>query len=191
MSVPMEGPPRAAESSIAADEPRVTIEMGGPNIVIRSSTAIDREYTSTLAHAVNAATATQTSVVLDPDPIRCDDSFAGAELPASETACAAHTVCRPSEVEVVGSGIIRIAAQSSWWLIDVAHGRFCRTDGRVDPRFIDGPSWTSVIAICVTPSRLRALTVDGSVVSCGRAHDHTDPVGRGGRSGAQPVALAG
>ena len=191
MSVPIERPLRAAQQPVVADEPRVTIEMGGPNIVIRSSTAIDREYTATLAHAVNAATATHTVVVLDPDPIRCDDSFAGADLPASETACAEHAECRPSEVEVVGSGIIRIAAQSSWWLIDVAHGRFCRTDGRVDPHFIDGPSWTSVIAVCVTPSRIRALTLDGSVISCGRAHDHTDLGGPGARSGAQPASLAG
>jgi hypothetical protein len=188
MSVPNERPRVAVERPIIDDEPRVTIEMGGPNIVIRSSTAIDREYTTTLAHAVNAATATHTVVVLDPDPIRCDDSFAGASLPASETACAEHAECRPSEVEVVGSGVVRIAAESSWWLVDVAHGRFCRTDGRVDPHFIDGPSWTPVVAICVTPSRLRALTVEGSVISSVRAHGHDEP--RGGRDG-QPVVLVG
>ena len=188
MSEPIERPLRPVERPIIDDEPRVTIEMGGPNIVIRSSTAIDREYTTTLAHAVNAATATHTVVVLDPDPIRCDDSFAGASLPASETACAEHADCRPSEVEVVGSGVVRIAAVSSWWLIDVAHGRFCRTDGPVDPHFIDGPSWTPVVAVCVTPSRLRALTVDGSVISCARAHGHGDP---GGRRTGQPVARPG
>ena len=189
MSVPNERLPRPGEQPVIDEEPRVTIEMGGPNIVIRSSTAIDREYTTTLAHAVNAATATHTVVVLDPDPIRCDDSFAGASLPASETACAEHAECRPSEVEVVGSGIVRIAAESSWWLVDVAHGRFCRTDGRVDPHFIDGPSWTPVVAVCVTPSRLRALTVEGSVISGARAHGHGEPDGRGRR--VQPVALAG
>ena len=48
MSVPNHGP-------APAEEPRVTIEMGGPNIVIRSSASIDREYTMSLVHAVNAA----------------------------------------------------------------------------------------------------------------------------------------
>lgn len=189
MSVPIERSSRPVDQPVIEDEPRVTIEMGGPNIVIRSSPAIDREYTTTLAHAVNAATATHTVVVLDPDPIRCDDSFAGACLPTSETDCAEHADCRPSDVEVVGSGMVRIAAETSWWLVDVAHGRFCRTDGRVDPHFIDGPSWTPIVAVCVTPSRLRALTADGSLISSIRAHDHGEP-GRG-RRGDQSVALAG
>jgi hypothetical protein len=183
--------PRPAERPVVDDEPRVTIEMGGPNIVIRSSPAIDREYTTSLVHAVNAATFTHTVVVLDPDPIRCDDSFAGATLPASETHCAEHAECRPSEVEVVGSGMVRIEAESSWWLVDVAHGRFCRTDGRVDPHFIDGPSWTPVVAVCVTPSRLRALTVEGCVVSSIRAHGHGDPDGPRRRRADQAVAVAG
>ena len=88
---------------------------------------------------------------------------------------------------MVGSGVVRIAAETSWWLIDVAHGRFCRTDGRVDPHFIDGPSWTPVVAVCVTPSRLRALTAEGSVVSSVRAHDH----GQTRASDAPPAALVG
>ncbi|MFP5489293.1 MAG: hypothetical protein ACLGHQ_13430, partial [Acidimicrobiia bacterium] len=165
MSGPDERPQQPEMRPEIDDEPRVTIEMGGPNVVIRSSPAIDREYTTSLAHAVNAAATTNTVVVLDPDPIRCDDSFAGAELPVWETTCPEHADCRASEVEVVGSGTIRIAAESSWWTIDVANGRICRTDGRIDPHFIDAPSWTPVVAVCVTPTRLRALTADGSLVS--------------------------
>lgn len=183
MSVPTERPLQPVEQSLVAEEPRVTIEMGGPNIVIRSSPAIDREYTTSLAHAVDAAAATHTVVVLDPDPIRCDDSFAGAFLPDRETTCSQHADCQPSDVEVIGSGIIRIAAESSWWTIDVANGRICRTDNRIDPHFIDRRSWTPVVAVCVTPTRLRALAFDGSLVSSVRAHGH--------RVHARPVALAG
>lgn len=183
MSVPTERPLPRVERPVIEDEPRVTIEMGGPNIVIRSSPAIDREYTTSLAHAVNAATATHTVVVLDPDPIRCDDAFAGACLPDWETTCAEHAECQPSEVEVIGSGIIRIAAESSWWTIDVANGRFFRSDGRIDPHFIDAASWTPVVAVCVTPTRLRALTVDRSLLSSRRAHGHS--------AHDRPVALAG
>ena len=47
------------------DEPQVTIEMGGPNVVIRSVDTIDREYTTALAHAVNAAAQADTVVVID------------------------------------------------------------------------------------------------------------------------------
>lgn len=183
MSVPFASTERPRPVADLDEEPRVTIEMGGPNILIRSSPAIDREYTTSLAHAVNAAAMTHTVVVLDPDPIRCDDSFAGACLPASETDCAEHPDCRPADVEVVGSGLIRIAAETCWWLIDVAHGRFCRVEGRrVDPHFIASENWTPVVAVCVTPSRLRALTADGSLVSSARAH---------GRPDAQRIPLAG
>lgn len=184
MSVPSERPDlRTDLRPDLDDEPRVTIEMGGPNIVIRSSAAIDREYTTSLAHAVNAASSTHTVVVLDPDPIRCDDSFAGASLPDWETTCSEHAECQPSEVEVIGSGIVRLEAESSWWTVDVANGRICRTDVRIDPHFIDRTSWTPVVAVCVTPTRLRALTVEGSLVSSVRAHGHRAP--------ERPVVLAG
>lgn len=187
VTVPVERPLQPDSDPVIDDEPRVTIEMGGPNVVIRSSPAIDREYTTTLAHAVNAATMTRTVVVLDPDPIRCDDAFAGASLPAWETDCAEHAECQPSEVEVVGSGIVRIAAESGWWMVDVAHGRFCRAERRVDPHFLGDDSWTPVVAVCVTPSRLRALTTDGSLVSSPRAHGH----GPRPTATAQPATPAG
>lgn len=154
------------------EEPRVTIEMGGPNIVIRSSTEIDRDYTTTLAHAVNAATETDTVVVIDPDPIRCDDTFAGAPFPPIEVDCPDRPRCRPAEVEVLGSGIIRIQAQGSWWTIDVANGRLCRSDTPVDHHFVTGSGWTPVVAVAVSPTRLRALTDDGSLLSSVRAHRH-------------------
>lgn len=163
MSVPNE--PRRI-----GDEPRVTIEMGGPNVVIRSTPKIDRVYTTSLVHAVNAAATTHTTVVLDPDPIRCDDAFAGAELPRSETDCADHAACLPADVEVAASGVVRIAGESTWWLVDVANGRFCRTETRVDPHFVEAAAWTPVVAVCLTPTRLRALTVDDTVITSVRAH---------------------
>lgn len=156
-------------------EPRVTIEMGGPNIVIRSSDAVDRGYTTSLAHVVNAAADTRTVVVLDPDPIRCDDSVAGAPFHPSDIVCVEHESCRPVEVEVAGSGIIRIAAEHGWWLVDIAHGRFCRTERPADACFVDPAAWTPVVAVCVTPTLLRALTVDGLLISGARAHHIEHP----------------
>lgn len=164
MSVP-------TSQSSELDEPRVTIEMGGPNILIRPTATADREYTTALAHAVNAAADTRTVVVLDPDPIRCDDAFVGAHLPLGEVECREHTHCRPVDADVVASGVLRIAADGGWWLLDVARGRMCRTDRPVDVHFIAAHDWTPVVAVYVTPTRLRALTVDGSLVTSVRAHD--------------------
>lgn len=165
----------------ASDEPRVTIEMGGPNIVIRSTAAIDQEYTNALAHAVNAAADTDMVVVIDPEPIRCDDAFATHQLQASEIACADHADCRPVAAKAIARGVIRIAAEHSWWNVDVGAGRFCQTESALDIRFLRSEDWTPVIAVCVTPTRLSALTCDDTLVTSYRAHE----------PGPAPVALAG
>lgn len=151
------------------DEPRVTIEMGGANILIRSSAEIDHAYTEALVDAVNAAAATQTGVVLDPDPIRCEEAFATEGLVARPP-CSEHDDCGPTPVEAVISGIVRIPAERSTWFVDVANGRFCQTNHGVDVRFIGQDAWTPVIAVCLTPTRLTALTSDGGKVSAQRAH---------------------
>lgn len=156
-----------------AELPRVTIEMGGPNILVRSTPEIDRECTDALAHAVNAAADTDTVVVIDPQPIRCDDSFASSTHHAPTVACVDHRACRPVDAEVVARGVIRIAGEHTSWMIDVGGGRYCQTDHSVDVRFIDAAAWTPVIAICVTPTSMSALTVGGTLVTSRRAHrDH-------------------
>lgn len=155
-------------------EPRVVIEMGGPNIVIRSTTAIDHADTTALADAVNAAADTDTVVVIDPESIRCDDQFAANELPESETTCTEHVGCHPTPVEAVACGVIQVAAEQSYWSIDVLEGRYCQTDRPVDTMFIDPAAWTPVIAVCVTPTRVSALDVDGVLVSGRRAHQREE-----------------
>jgi hypothetical protein len=151
-------------------EPHVVIEMGGPNIVIRSTTAIDHADTTALAHAVNAAADTRTVVVLDPESVRCDDAFAAHVLPATDTTCSRHDTCRPAPVEAISRGVIRIAAERTSWTIDVDAGRFCQTDFPIDTKFLDPESWTPVIAICITPTKLTALTVDRTLITSDRAH---------------------
>jgi len=156
--------------------PRVTIEMGGPNILIRSTPAIDRECTDALTHAVNAAADTDTVVVIDPDPIRCDDSFASRLHQTPSSACADHSRCRPVSVEAIGRGIIRIAGEHTSWTIDVSAGRFCQTDHSLDVHFIRPSAWTPVVAVCVTPTSMSALTTGGTLITSRRAHrEHSAP----------------
>ena len=153
-----------------AEMPRVTIEMGGPNIVIRTTPAIDRECTDALTHAVNAAADTDTVVVIDPDPIRCDDSFASRLHHPPSSACTDHPQCRPVSVEAIGRGIVRIAGEQTSWTIDVGAGRFCQTDHGLDVHFIHSSAWTPVVAVCVTPTSMSALTTGGTLVTSKRAH---------------------
>ncbi len=153
-----------------AEIPRVTIEMGGPNIVIRSTPAIDRECTGALTDAVNAAADTDTVVVIDPDPIRCDDSFASSLHRSPEAACTDHDDCRPVAAAAIARGIIRIVGEHSSWTVDVSAGRFCQTDHSVDVHFLDPSAWTPVVAVCVTPTSMSALTVEGTLITSKRAH---------------------
>ncbi len=154
----------------SAEIPRVTIEMGGDNIVIRATPAIDRECTDALTHAVNAAADTDTVVVIDPDPIRCDDSFASSLWRSPDAACADHRDCRPVAAEAIARGVIRILGEHTSWIVDVSAGRFCQTDHAVDVHFIDPSAWTPVVAVCVTPTSMSALTFGGTLITSKRAH---------------------
>ena len=161
---------KTSPEHLAHEQPRVTIEMGGSNIVIRSTGGIDRACTSTLAHVVNTAADTDTAVVIDPEPIRCDDLFAAYRMPGPDTSCFDHVPCRPVDAEVVKTGIIRIRAEQTTWTIDVSRGRFCQSEAPVDIRFLDPAAWTPMIAICVTRTKLCALAVDDTLITSNRAH---------------------
>ena len=144
------------------------VEMGGSNLLIRSSGGLDRACTAALVDAINAAAEADVTVVLDPAPIRCDERFAhhAFEPPARS---AGEAITRSVAVEAVASGIVRIPLRDGSWMVDVPAGRFCRTDRRVDLRFLDDAAWTPVVAIGVTRSRLIALTSDGRQLSALRA----------------------
>jgi hypothetical protein len=144
--------------------------MGGPNIVIRPMADIDAAYTAALADAVNIANEAGMVVVIDPETLRCDDAFASSALPLSETRCAEHVDCRSVAIEAVDHGVIRITAEHTSWMIDIGRGRFCQIDAPIDVMFLHPDTWTPLIAIYVTPTKLSALTADGMLVTSRRAH---------------------
>jgi hypothetical protein len=152
------------------DEPRVVIEVSGANVVIRPTWDVDRSYTVSLADVINAASATDTCVVIDPQPIRCDDTFAADSPSVVDRTCSLHAACRAVGAEVASAGIVRLHAEGTVWLIDVSKGRFCQLDTDVDPRFLGDDAWRPVVAVCVTPTRLVALGFDGTRTSARRAH---------------------
>lgn len=159
---------KIVSSPLPPHAPRVTIEMGGANVVIRPSSSIDRAYTDALVHAVNAAVAADTAVVIDPEPIRCDDTFAAHASHAGHNPPSTRTGHCALDVEVVASGMIRVAAESTKWTIDLNKGRFVRSDHAIDIRFVDPDAWTPVIAVCITPNHLCALTLDHSLITSSR-----------------------
>ena len=159
-----------SEAAQELDTPQLTIEMCGPNIVIRSTDVIDEAYTTALADAVNAAALTDTVVIIDPEPIRCPDVFASDDHSTSEAECASHVDCEPVGAEVVNGRMIRIAAERDSWTIDLRSGRFCQAAPKTHFRYLSPEAWVSVIAIIVTRTRLSALTTDGALITSWRAH---------------------
>jgi hypothetical protein len=164
------GPTAPDNHARVGDEPRVVIEVRGPNVVIRSTSDVDQAYTASLADVINAAASTETCVVIDPAPIPCDDAFAAYEATATDRSCGVHEGCRPSAAEAAAAGVVRLHAECTVWLIDVGKGRFCRMDDSLDLRFLDEKAWRPLVAVCITPTRLIALGTDGNLTSARRAH---------------------
>ena len=160
----------APDPCAVADVHRVTVEMAGHNVMVRSMAAIDLTYTAALVDVVNAAAETGAVVVIDPEQIPCDAALAASRQWASNAPCRDHGSCRPTDVEIVASGVIRVAGRTSWWTIDVATGRFCQSNDPIDCRFVGSTAWTPLIAIWITPKQLSALTTTGSVITSTRAH---------------------
>ena len=159
-----------SEASEDFSTSQLTIGMCGPNIVIRPTAAINEGYAVALADTVNAAAATDTVVVIDPEPVRCDDAFAGDEHAIFASRCASHDRCEPVDAEVVNSRMIRIAAERDPWTIDLRAGRFCRAAAKTHLLYLGPEAWVPVIAIIVTRTWLSALTTDGALITSSRAH---------------------
>ena len=159
-----------SETTEECGMPQLTITMRGQNIVIRSTAAIDEGCTLALVGAVNGAAATDTVVIIDPEPVHCDDAFAGDVHTSSASPCASHGRCEPVEAEVVNSRMIRIAAELDSWTIDLRAGRFCQAAPRTHHLYVSPEAWVPVVAIVVTRTRLSALTTAGGLITSSRAH---------------------
>lgn len=164
---------RSADPSVdPSDGPRLVVEMGGSNLVIRSTSDLDHADTDSLVSALNAANDADVDVVIDPASVRCDDAFASITHPRPSDEPDAG---RPVGAEVAAAGTIRLAGEGTCWTVDVAGGRLCRTDVPHDVRFLGPDAWTPIIALCVTHDRLLALTADGRHVSERRARRDIGP----------------
>jgi hypothetical protein len=147
----------------------VTIQMSGPNVVVRSSRQIDRAATESVVHLLNSSATSEVVVVIDPEQIRCRDSFASTPAEVAELRCCARRLCRPRDVETVGDGVVRVAGEQSWWTIDIGAGRFVQSDHPLDVRFIGDEAWVALEGVWITAVKLTVATADGGLVSGYRA----------------------
>ena len=163
-------PPLSTPPSQDSFESFVTVEMRGPNVLVRSMSGIDRAGTEGLAHLINAAVANELAVVIDPEQLPCSDTVVSEPVPVVDLRCRRHHGCRPVDVEVAGHGVLRVAGESQWWTIDIAGGLFCRSGRQLDIRFLGRDDWVALRGVWITPTRLTAMTADDSLVTANRAH---------------------
>lgn len=158
------------DADITNDAPDpVTVQMSGPNVVVRSSTRLDRAATDSVVHLLNASTSTEVVVVLDPERHRCSDSFASTPADITELRCCSQPNCRPRDVETAADGVVRVAGTQSWWTIDIGAGRFVRSDHPLDVHFIGDEAWVDLQGVWISSVKLAVLTMDGSLVSGSRS----------------------
>lgn len=147
----------------------VTIQMSGPNVVVRASRRIDRAGTDSVVHLLNSSIAAGMVVVIDPEEIRCRDEFASMPADVTEARRGRHRRCRPHDAETAADGVVRVAGRQSWWTIDIADGRFVRSDHPVDVHFIADDAWIGLQGVWISGSKLSVLTSDGATISGARA----------------------
>lgn len=155
--------PDTSSDDTSSDE--VTIQMIGPNVVVRSTMRIDRAATESVVHLLNSSVTSEVVVVIDPEQIRCSDAFASTPAQVAELRCCARRLCRPRDVETVGDGVVRIAGEQSWWTIDIGAGRFVRSDHPLDVRFIGDDAWVALQGVWITAVKLTVAAADGALVS--------------------------
>lgn len=147
----------------------VTVQMSGPNMVVRSTMRIDRAATDSVVHLLNASVTSEVAVVIDPEQIRCSDAFASTPAEVTELRCCSRQGCRPREVETVGDGVVRVAGEQSWWTLDIGAGRFVRSDLPLDVRFVGNEAWVPLQGVWITGVKLSVLTAGGALVTGYRA----------------------
>ncbi len=147
----------------------VTVQMSGPNMVVRSTMRIGRAATDSVVHLLNASVTGEVVVVIDPEQIRCSDAFTSTPAEVTELRCCSRPSCRPLDVETVGDGVVRVAGEQSWWTLDIGAGRFVRSDLPLDVRFLGDEAWMPLQGVWITGVKLSVLTADGALVTGYRA----------------------
>lgn len=144
-------------------DPTVMVSMCQDHLVICAPAQLDLEMTEVLVIAAASALTSGTNVMIDLDP-----DTASPELLARRplSVMAGSCVLRDGgPVAVLGAGYVRLATRDAYWTIDLAHGRLCRSDARIDPYFVRPDEWTRIHALWVTQTSITALTSDGTYLS--------------------------
>jgi len=148
-----------------SSDPLIDITMVGDVVVLRPIGRLDLDSTHALVSAVDAASESDTTVVIDLDGseqwTQTDPMFRGATPPYG-TPVAGQML---PTIGVVAPGCVRLSSPNNHWTIDLTERRFCRSAQPVDRRFVGIDDWTPIRNIWAASDGVAVLTVDDSIIS--------------------------
>ena len=147
-------------------DPMIDISMVGDVVVLRPVGRLDLDSTHALVSAVDAASESDTTVVIDLDGsaqwTRTDPMFRGATPPYG-TVLATGAI-QPT-IGVIAPGCVRLSSPNNHWTIDLGERRFCRSAQPVNRRFVGIDDWIPIRNIWAASDGVAVLTVDDSIIS--------------------------
>jgi hypothetical protein len=148
-----------------SSDPSIAVSMVGDIVVLSPRGRLDLDATYALVHAVDAASSSDTKVVIDLD--------GSAELSPADLLFRTEAtppngvplpVTRPT-IGVVAPGCVRLSSSRGYWTIDLTERRFCRSAEPVDRRFVGIDDWIGIRSVWAAAVGVAVLTNDDAVIS--------------------------
>jgi hypothetical protein len=139
------------------------VSMLDGHVVINPPLRLDLDATDALMNAVASAVRSGVTVMVD-----LDVTTLAAELVAFSPLTGARVDDRKigrGAVTILGAGRVRLATAESYWTIDIAHSRLCRTEKPIECCFLSPHDWVTIRALWVNYESVTALTSDGTYLS--------------------------
>ena len=160
-----------APPALAEKPPAVIISMHGDHVVVDPPHELDLDATVVLMDAVASAIRSGATVMID-----LDASTPSADLIARSPSVPPRGLEKSIDrgtVRVLGAGRVRLATADSYWTVDVALGRLCRSEKPIDTCFLGASDWVRIRALWVNCTEVTALTSDGTYLSARPVWAHT------------------
>jgi hypothetical protein len=146
-------------------DPSIAVSMVGDIVVLSPRGRLDLDATHALVHAVDAASGSVRTVVIDLDG---SAELSPAELLFRTEATPPNGVPMPvtqPTIGVIAPGCVRLSSPRGHWTIDLSERRFCRSAEPVDRRFVGLDDWTGIPNGWAASVGVAVLTIDDAIIS--------------------------
>ena len=155
--------------STVIGDPQIAVSMVGNVVVLRPQGRLDLDSTHALVAAVDAASETDTTVVIDLDG-SADEvcaELARRRTFATPSGLVTTAPAAAPTIGVIAPGCVRLSSPHNHchWTIDLTERRFCRSAQPVDRRFVGLDDWTSIRNVWAARDGVGVVTGDDSIIA--------------------------